>query len=252
MSAPIQSDDRVKQPHALKKVEPSPGKTVRVEAYTSDRFPDLSVFVWDGEMSAPARDSDQFIASSVEGYQAGDPNEGAWALLGPVEPTDASTIVGVPMSGAARGFLPENYSSAQEAIDAAATYVDNIGDGWVRVPQPVLPVDYGTVTVPSGVQLVVRKESWLERFDDTYSVKEAERQGVYIGDTSSGAATLELQKELEVDGTIVEVKRNGVNTLTVSTATDATVKGSASFDIGADGDSIRLVYDRNADNWEEI
>jgi hypothetical protein len=251
MSAAIKADERVKYIHHLKKIQPSSGKTVRVEAYSSDRFPDNQVFVWDGERSAPSSDSDQFVASEVESYRAGDANEGAWALIGPVDPTDSSIVVGVPVDGTARGFLQENYSDPQKAVDAACTYVDNQGKGWVRVRQPLLPIDYGVVTVPEGVQLVVTQGSWLERFDDT-STKEATRQGVYLGDTSGGAATLQLQEELELDGTVVEVKRNGVNTLTVSTASGATVKGSASHDIGADGGSVRLVYDRTNDNWEEI
>jgi len=252
MSASIAADDRVKFIHQLKKLTPSPNLTVRVEAYESDRFPDHSVFIWDDTMSAPSRDTDQRVESSVDGYGAGGANEGAWALIGPVDPTDASNIVAVPVSGTARGYLPENYQSPQHAINAAAAYVDGTGKGWVRVPEPVLPIDYDIVTVPSDVQLVVKKESWLERFDDTFNTKNADRQGVYLGDTSSGAANLELQEELEVDGTVVTVKRNGANTLTVSTASDATVKGSASHDISADGTAIRLVYDRENDNWEEI
>jgi len=251
MSAAITADERVKYVHHLKKIEPASGKTVRVEAYSSDRFPDNQVFVWDGERSAPSSDSDQFVASEVEGYGAGGANEGAWALVGPVDPTDASIVVAVPVSGTARGFLQENYSDPQQAIDAACTYVDNQGTGWVRVRQPLLPIDYGVVTVPEGVQLVVTQGSWLERFDDT-STQEADRQGVYLGDTSGGAATLQLQQALEVNGTVVEVKRNGANALTISTATGATVKGSATYDIGADGGSVRLVYDRTNDNWEEI
>lgn len=255
MFAYVETDDRVNQLHQLKDLEPSPGMTVRVEDYReqSNLFGDGVVFVWDDGVKPPRSDGEFVKTSGVDGYQRGQANEGVWMALGLTAPSDQGLIVARPTSGPSRAFAPSLYGNSDEAIDAATTYCNAQGGGNVRVPRVHLPIDYFVVSVSSSVNLSVDYgKNRLLKFDDTYSSKDSEGPGAYIGDTSSGDAQLKLAEDLEVHGTTVTVKRDGANALTIATATDATVKGSSSYDIGSDGAAVRLVYDKDADNWVEI
>jgi len=253
MSVFVPPDDRVRALHFLKKVQPADGKVVRVEEYESDVWgvgPES--FIWDPEISAPRNDQDNRLASSVETYKPGQPNEGAWDLLAPVSAVDAGSVIANPDNNQPRGLLPRNYASSDECVEAAVSYVERFGDGIVRLPISVTPLDYDVVSTPNNVDLSIAHPNILVKFDDQFSTKNTEGPGVYIGDTSSGAANLGIREALEVDGTQITVKRNGANALTVSTATDATVRGNTSDDIPNDGDVWRLVYDQENDNWEQI
>jgi len=253
MSVFVPPDDRVRAIHFLKKIQPADGKVVRVEEYKSDIYgvgPES--FIWDPELSAPRSDQDNRIASTVDGFMAGQANEGAWDLLAPISPIDGGSVIANPDDNQPRGLFPSDYASTDECVEAAVSYVGRFGNGIVRLPISVTPLDYDVVSTPPNIDLVIAHPDILVKFDDTFNSKSTEGPGAYIGDTSSGAANLEIQEDLEVHGTEITVKRNGANALTVSTATDATVRGSNSDDIPNDGDVWRLVYDQPNDNWEQI
>lgn len=253
MSVFLDADDRVRAIHFLKKVTPADGKVVRVEGYESDIYGNgPTAFIWDPNLSAPSPDQDHRVASSVDTYGPGGANEGAWDIVPPISPIDAGVVIAVPEGNQARGIDPVNYANSDEAVNQAAQYVGNHGGGIVRLPTSVLPIDYGVVTVPSGVSLVVEEEHSLFTIDDTDSPYALTRPGNIFVDSSSAAVTLNFQEELEVNGIEVQVKRFGANTVTVGTETDATVKGSATHDLGSDGLAITFVYRRATDNWFEM
>lgn len=250
MSVFLPVDDRVRKVHFLKKITPSPGQVVRVEEYESDIYGDgPTAFIWDENLSAPSPDQDNRIASSVDTYGPGGANEGAWDILPPISPIDAGVVIAVPDGNQSRGLDTNNYPSTDETVNHAAQYVGNYGGGIVRLPSAVLPLDYGIVTVPSGVSLVVEDENALIKFDNTDSPFDATRPGVYFGQTTNGAAEIVLNEELEVNGLQVKIRRNGGNTLTISTETDATIDGSGQINAGSDGALNELIYDQPNDNW---
>jgi|APHM01.1.fsa_nt_gi hypothetical protein len=250
----VDPDDLVYQLHQLKNTEPSPAMTVRVEDFSdeSNLFEDGAVFVWDGALDAPRSDGEYMKRSNVEGYRAGEANEGAWVILGLTPPTDQGLIIARPDGGPARSFSPGLYSSTDDAVDAATTYCNNQGGGIVRVPATALPLDYFVVSVAGSVELAVEHTARLATPDDSMSPYMVRQPETVIADTSAGGVTVTLGDELLVNGTEVRVRRDGANGLTIDTESDATINGSATTSISTDGNAITLVYDRGADNFVTV
>lgn len=242
------TDDTVAQIHQLKGVTPSDWMTVRVERYSSKQYGDsAAVFVWDPNLSAPTADTDTRIASSEETFGPGGANEGAWDLLRPVGPVDEDIIVARPSGNVGRGFQPSDYASSDAAVNAADAYVTGNGGGIIRVPESILPLDYGTVSISSDVEVFVDQ---VPRLVTNAGDITTSGTGVYIADSSGSARTVTIREEEEVHGNEISVKRKGGNGVDLTAETDATINGVATHTISADGDVARLVYDQPNDNWE--
>jgi hypothetical protein len=77
-------------------------------------------------------------------------------------------------------------------------------------------------------------------------------EGVYIVDSSGAARTLTLSSADAEDGNQVSVKRNGANTVTVDTEGSETIDDATTQDIQNDDDSLVVVFNASASNWEII
>jgi hypothetical protein len=242
-------DQRVSKLHHLKRTEPAPGKTVRVEDYASESnlFGDGVVFIWDQSMSPPRSDGEMQKTSVVEGYRSGEDEEGVWVPLGLVSPEDQGIVVANPKEGPSRGFTPALYESSDEAIDAATSYVNENGGGAVSVPREHLPVNYFVVSVASGVELVAEGGASLSRLSGEEVT--AHLPGTVVVDTSEEESTLSLGKELEIDGTEIKVRRSGGNLLEVQSESNATIAGGETLALESDRETVTLVYDRKEDHW---
>lgn len=74
--------------------------------------------------------------------------------------------------------------------------------------------------------------------------------GYYSVDSSGGAVTVTLASADATDGTEINVKRNGGNTVTVDTEGTETIDDGSTFDLAADNEAVTVVYNSDNTDWE--
>jgi len=158
--------------------------------------------------------------------------------------------------GATHYYADSNAIGIGEGV-LAGTNAITIGNGYVSGADGVARLGHA-----SGNHVEFNDGStWHRQFDQTTGSKVYRRNTVSSSvstsgeevisvDSSGGAVTLTLSSGDAIDGKKTMVKRNGANSVTIETEGSETIDDGTSFSLGADNDSVTLVYNSGNTDWE--
>lgn len=93
-------------------------------------------------------------------------------------------------------------------------------------------------------------DSYIRRMSSVSSNTVTSGHDFYSVNSSGSSVTITLSSSDAEDGRVIHVKRNGSNTVTVDTEGAETIDESSSVQLGADDESIKLVYNSSNTDWE--
>lgn len=109
-----------------------------------------------------------------------------------------------------------------------------------------------TLNVLSTLQMG-QNTTFVHDRQDVSSDVSSDGSGYYSVDSSGGARTFTISTSDAVDGTEINVKRNGANPVDLVTEGDATVDDKSStpqLTLSSDNETVTLVYNSTNNDWE--
>jgi len=98
--------------------------------------------------------------------------------------------------------------------------------------------------------LLTVDDSWQRRLANVSSATTTSGHDFYSVDSSGGVVTVTLASSDAINGRVINVKRNGTNTVTIDTEGSETVEGGNEITIADDGNAVTLVFNSSLNDWQ--